>query len=93
MVWDAKTSWLGNVPHIYFLLLIIRNISFSSSSSESLAILYSLARICLGDLFDKKKGHLACCSHSLNYDILTPNVKASYTKVVYETYVEQMSNR
>ncbi len=79
MVWDAKTSRLRIVLRICFLLLIIRGFSFSSSSFESCVIFYSLAYICLGDLLDEVKGHLVCCRHSFNFEILTLKVEASCT--------------
>jgi len=83
MVWDARSSKLGNAPHICFLLLIIISLysSSSSSSSKSYVILCSLAQICLGNLLDERRGHLTCGSHSFNSEILTLNVEASFTLV------------
>jgi hypothetical protein len=73
------TYRLRIAPHIYFLLLIIRGLSFSSSSSESSTILCSLARICCGNLLDRVRGHLLCCKHSFNFEVLSPKVNTSCT--------------
>jgi hypothetical protein len=81
MVWDARSSKLGSVPHIYFLLLIIRSLYYSSFSFKSYVVICSLAWICLGDLLDEVRGHLACGSCSFNSEILTLNVEASFTLV------------
>jgi hypothetical protein len=79
MVWNATTSRLIIAPHIYFFLLIIRGLSSSSFSFEFSIGFCSLARICLGDLLDEAKGHLICPKRSLNFEILTREVKTSYT--------------
>ncbi len=68
---------MGSVPCIYFLLLIIRDLSSSSSSSKSFVVLCSLAHIYLGNLLDDAKGCLVCCNFSLNFKVFTHDVEAS----------------
>ncbi len=79
MVKDAKISGLKSFLCICFLLLIIRGFSSASSSSKTFVILYSLARICLGNLLDEERHCLVCCRHSLNLEVLTPEVEALCT--------------
>jgi hypothetical protein len=81
MVWDVKTSRLIIAPRTCFLLLIIKGLFSSSSSSKSFAIFCSLAHICLDNLLDDVIGHLVCCHHSLSSKVLTPKVEASCTPV------------
>jgi len=70
---------MGSVPRIYFLLLIIKDLSSSSSSSKSFVVIYSLAHIYLGNLLDDAKGCLVCCNLSLNSKVFTHDVEASCT--------------
>jgi hypothetical protein len=81
MVQNIRTSGMGNVLHIYFLLLIIRDLSSFSSSSESFVVLCSLAHIYLGNMLDDTKGCLVCCNFSLNSKVFTHDVEASCTLV------------
>jgi hypothetical protein len=78
MVWNARTFGLIITPCIYFFLLIIRGLSSFSSSFEFFIGFCSLTCICLGDLLDEARGHLICHKCSLNFEILTCEVEASY---------------
>jgi hypothetical protein len=76
MVQNIRTFGMGSVPRIYFLLLIIGDLS-SSSSSKSFVVFCSLAHIYLGNLLDDAKGCLVCCNFSLNSKVFMHDVKAS----------------
>ncbi len=79
MVWNARTFGIRSAICICFLLLIIRGISFFSSSFESLVLLWSLAGFCFGDLLDDARRRLIRCIVFLNYEVSTLNVEASCT--------------
>ncbi len=70
---------MGSVPHIYFLLLIIRDLFSSSSSFKSFIVFCSLAHIYLGNLLDDAKGCLVYCNLSFNFKVFTHDVEASCT--------------
>ncbi len=83
MVWNASNSGVRNDLCIYFFLLIIKGLSFSSSSS-SLNLLYFFniwSTSVLMIFLDDAKGCLLWCNLSLNSKVFILDVKASCTPV------------
>jgi len=78
--YDIWCQYLGIeiVFRISFLFLIIKGLSFSSSSYESFAFLWSLVYNCLGDLMDDARGHLVFYKQSVNSNVFTMDVEAFY---------------